>query len=453
MGKNNQNNGSLKAGVTKDIITPPIGTPLAGYAFKKENSIGIHDELYVRALVLEQEKTKVALAVCDIIGFEESLVGKIRAMVEDRVGIPEKNVIIAATHTHSGPVGLFGFKEYKGVFRSVSGAYMGDELDQALVEIISRKIAGAIQRASYNLQEVQVGTLTGKVEEIGKNRRNPAGANDPDVIVTLIEGTNGPLSILYSYACHPTVLHQDNRLISADFPGHSNLQLEKISDALPIFMTGAAGDISTRYTRRETTFREVERLGSILAGEAFKIANTIAPRDVSCISIQTKILQLPVKQLPSLEEVQNKLESTKDCLAQLRNQQAPPARIKTAETQLEGARMTMNLLKKSKITELENIEIEMQLLTIGNTGILTVPGELFVQPGKDIKEYAQSKGFHLHICCYANGYIGYIPTEEAFEDGDYESSVAVVGPQAASTIVEAAKDLIKFVTFKNIQGG
>lgn len=452
MDKNNQNDGSLKAGVAKDIITPPIGTPLAGYAFKKESSVGIHDELYVRALVLEQEKTRVALAVSDVIGFERSLVEKIRTMVEDRVGIPKKNVMVAATHTHAGPVGLFGFKEYKGVFHSVSGAYMGDKLDQALVEIISRKIAGAIQRASCHLQEVQVGTLIGKAEEIGKNRRTSAGINDPDVIVTLIEGTDGPLSILYSYACHPTVLHQDNRLISADFPGYSNLQLEKLSGALPIFMTGAAGDISTRYTRRETTFREVKRLGSILAGEVSKIANTIACRDVSCVFIQTKTLQLPVKQLPSLEEAQDRLESAKYHLVQLRNSQASPAEIKTAETLLEGAQMIVNLLKKSKIKELENIETEIQLLTIDNTGILAIPGELFVQPGKEIKKYAQSKGFYLHICCYANGYIGYIPTEEAFKDNDYESSVAVVGPQAASLIVRAAKDLIDFVTL-NTQGG
>lgn len=440
--KGNQKGVSLKAAVAKDIITPPIGTSLAGYAFKKEGSVGIHDELFVRAVVLEQGKTRVALAVSDIIGFERFTVEKVRKMVEDTTGIPHQNVIVAATHTHSGPVGLFGFKEYKGILSSVSGAYMGDKLDRSLVEILVRKIVGAIQTASARMKEVRVGTLIGRVEEIGKNRRNPADISDPDVTTTLIEGAHGPLSILYSYACHPTVLHQDNRLISADFPGRSNLQLERTLKTLPIYMTGAAGDISTRYTRRDTNFQEIERLGSILADEVLKIANKIAPKDVSCMSIQSKRVQLPVKRLPSLEETQNKLNHAKQHLAQLRNQQAPPAQIKTAETQLEGAQMTINLLKKSKITELKSIEIEIQLLTIGDTGVLAIPGELFVQPGNYIKEYAQSKNLHLHICCYANGYIGYIPTKEAFEDSDYESSVAIVGPRAASILVEATKDLL-----------
>ncbi|MBA7713984.1 Neutral ceramidase [subsurface metagenome] len=233
--KRNQKDVSLKAGVAKDIITPPIGTSLAGYAFEKKPSIGIHDELYVRAIVLEQGKTRVALAVCDVLGFERSTVEKVRRMVEEKTGIPHQNVIVAATHTHSGPAGLFEFKEYKNVFASSSAAYTGEKFDRSLVEILVRKIAGAIQRATYQMQEVQVGTLIGRVEEIGKNRRDPTYVNDPDVPITLIEGTDGPLSILYSYACHPTVMHQDNRLISADFPGFSNQDRKNIKSIAHIY--------------------------------------------------------------------------------------------------------------------------------------------------------------------------------------------------------------------------
>jgi len=433
----------MKAGVAKDIITPPIGTALAGYAFKGRESIGIHDELYARAIVLEQGKTRVALAVCDVRGFERSTVEKIRKIVERKTGISHRNVIVAATHTHSGPAGLCEFKEYKGVFSSVSAAYAGTKFDRSLVEILVRKIAGVIQRATCQMLEVRVGTLIARVEEIGKNRRNPSNVSDSEVPTTLIEGTDGPLSILYSYACHPTVLHQDNRLISADFPGFSNLQLERVSKVLPIFMTGAAGDISTRYTRRETTFREVERFGSILASETFKVVNKIVPKDVSCLSIQSMTVQLPVRQLPSLEEAQNQLNNAKDRLSQLRAQHASPAEMKSAETRGEGAQATMNLLKNSKMTELKNIEIEIQLLKMGDTGILAIPGDLFAQPGMDIKEYAQSRGFHLHICCYANGLIGYIPTKDVLEEGGYESTVAVVGPQAVSIIVRAAEDLLE----------
>lgn len=447
--KRNQKDVSLKAGVAKDIITPPIGVPLAGYWFKKKPSMGIHDELYVRAIVLEQGKTRVALAVCDVLGFERSTVEKVRRMVEEKTGIPHQNVIMAATHTHSGPAGLSEGKEYKsvfavgGLFQHDSSAYTGEKFDRSLVEILVRKIAGAIQRATYQMQEVQVGTLIGRVEEIGKNRRDPTYVNDPDVPITLIEGTDGPLSILYSYACHPTVMHQDNRLISADFPGFSNLQLERISKALPIFMTGAAGDVSTRYTRRETTFREVARMGSILASETFKVVNKITLQEVSHLSIRSKIVSLPVRELPSLEEAQNRSNKARDRLVQLRAQHASPAEIKSAETHVEGAQATINLLEKSRITELKNIEIEIQLLKIGDSGVLTIPGELFVQPGKDIKAYAQSRGFHLHICCYANGKIGYIPTEDIFEDGGYESGVAVVGSQTVSIIIKAAQDLLE----------
>jgi len=446
--KNSSTSDPLRAGVAKDVITPPIGIPLAGYAFEKKASIGIHDELYARAVVLEQGTTRAALVICDVLGFERPTVQKIRTMVEQTTGIPQQNVVVAATHTHSGPVGLFEGKEYRGVlsvgglFQHDNASYTGDKFDQSLVDILIRKIAGTITSAAQHMQEVRVGTLSGTVEDIGKNRIDPAYANDPEVAVTVLAGADGPVGILYGYACHPTVLHQDNRLISADFPGHSNLQLEKLSKALPIFMTGAAGDISTRYTRRETTFREAARLGSILASETFKVVNRIVPHEVSCLSVQSKIVALPVRELPSSEEAHNRLRRAQARLKELRTQHASAAELKSAETHVEGAQATINLLEKSRIAELEHIDIEMQLLQIGDTGILTIPGELFVQPGKDIKAYARSKGFSLHICCYANGKIGYIPTEEVFKEGGYEAGVAVVGARTVSMIVKTAQDLL-----------
>ena len=102
----------------------------------------------------------------------------------------------------------------------------------------------------------------------------------------------------------------------------------------------------------------------------------------------------------------------------------------------------LNLLERSELSELEYIEIEVKLLEIGNTRILFIPGEMFVEIGKNIKlhnEYEHNK--YLHICCYANGYIGYVPTKNAFRDHDYESWAAIVGQDTESIIIEAAKKL------------
>jgi neutral ceramidase len=443
MNKSISKSGSLKAGVSKCNITPPVGTPLAGYAFEKLDSLGIHDELWVRAIVLENDETKFALAVADVIGFDGDLVVKVRNILREHTDIPIENLVLAATHTHAGPVGLFGYKEYNNILSLVIGPYVGYEPDKCLIDITARKIAGTIINACYDMNEVRVGTLAGSIKEIGKNRRNPEDVSDPDNTVTLLESPSGPVSILYSYACHPTVLHQDNRYISADFPGYSNLQLEKLTTALPIYMTGAAGDISTRYTRREKTFREVQRFGNILAGETLKTLNKINTRESSTLSIVREKVKLPVKKLPTKEEIHTSLKNAAERLSQLRKRKAPDTQIKSAETLVEGAHITLNLLEKSRISELENINMELILLKVGDTAILFIPGEMFVQIGKKIKQYARMNIHHLHICCYANGYIGYIPTDEAFKDHDYESWAAIVGQKTESILIDTAKRMFE----------
>jgi len=432
----------MKAGVCKDIITPPIGTPLAGYVFEKLPSVGIHDQLWVRAVVLEEDSTRVALAMCDVIGFDRYLNDKVKSYIKSRIDIPEENIVVGATHTHAGPVGLFSFKEYDGVLSRVIGPYAGFEPDECLIDITARKIAGALVNAMQNMHPVTAGTLVGCIEEIGKNRRDPGDTNDTEDIVTLLQGPDCHMCILYSYACHPTVLHQDNRYLSADFPGFSNMYLERATSAFPIYITGAAGDISTRYTRREKSFNEVRRFGSIMAGETIKTLNVIYPEDVRDLSILSRKVKLPVKRLPPREHILKNLKDSQNRLERLHRQNASPSEVKTAETHVEGAKIALDLLEAGVINRLDQIEIELKLLKMGNTAFLFVPGELFVQIGKAMKAYARSKNYILHICCYANGYIGYIPTKEAFKNHDYESWAGIVGENSEAVLLDSLKQMI-----------
>jgi hypothetical protein len=431
----------MKAGVCRDSITPPIGTPLAGYAFEKLPALGIHDQLYVRAVVLEEGSTRAALAISDVIGFDGYLISKVKGYTAARVDIPEDNIMVGATHTHAGPVGLFRFQEHDGVLSPVIGPYAGFEPDECLIDFTARKIAGAVQNASQNMHHVTAGTLVGSVEDIGKNRRDPQGEYDPEVAVTLLQSPGGPLCILYSYACHPTVLHQDNRYVSADFPGYSNAQLENMMHVLPVYMTGAAGDISTRHTRRAKSFDEVRRFGSILAGETMKTVSIIDPYTPRELSILSRTVQLPVKKLPPEGQMRENLKHAETRLQRLRKRDAPSAEVKSAETHVEGAKIALNMLKERTISRLDRIEIELKLVKLGNAVFLFVPGEMFTQIGKTMKAYARSKDYILHICCYTNGYIGYIPTREAFKFREYESWAAIVGENTESVLLEALKEM------------
>src|SRR6218665_2520 len=91
----------LKAGAALANITPRLGTPIIGN-FGKQLAADVHDELHARALVVDDGKKKVAIVVCDLLGIRGTVSAEARKRIFGRTGIPENNVLIAATHTHSG---------------------------------------------------------------------------------------------------------------------------------------------------------------------------------------------------------------------------------------------------------------------------------------------------------------------------------------------------------------
>ena len=95
--------GDLKIGAARVRITPPDGTPMAGY-YSDRGSTTVHDDLYAKALVIEKDGAKIAIISCDLISVPAEIVSKVRSIVEKTLGIKSDNVMVSATHSHTGPV-------------------------------------------------------------------------------------------------------------------------------------------------------------------------------------------------------------------------------------------------------------------------------------------------------------------------------------------------------------
>lgn len=93
----------LKIGAAAVKVTPPIGTPMAGYYYER-GVVKIHDDLYAKALVIEKNGIKIAIVECDFVDISDYIVGKVRKLVEKSTGIDAAHVMIGATHCHTGPV-------------------------------------------------------------------------------------------------------------------------------------------------------------------------------------------------------------------------------------------------------------------------------------------------------------------------------------------------------------
>ena len=406
--------GFLMAGCSKVKITPPLGTPLGGNV-RDKGSQGIHDDIYAKALVLNDGKKEIAFVSCALIAVTKVMVENIRQIVEKRCTIPQENILVCAFHTHSGPA-------TGPIFSEVNESYLNS---------LPEKIASSICQAKENLKKVRIRFASGEEKALPHNRRmkmkngtlrmnwedlpldeidKPAGPVDPEVGVIIIEELNGKMmAILINYTCHPAILAGDNFLISEDYPGYSMRLLEKEMGALCLFTNGATGNINHINIfdpQQRRGFYEAERLGTILGKKVLSIIPLTKPISVEELKIIREEIELPLRRIPDSE-----IEKARKLVQGRKIEKISLIDGLSEEVYAE------QILTLGKISE-KNLSSEIQVVSLGDIGLVSIPGELFVEYGLEIKK--KSPFSHTFIIGYANDYVGYIPTSKAFKEGGYE---------------------------------
>jgi hypothetical protein len=227
--------GALKGGTAKVDITPPIGVWLSGYGSRKKPSEGILDPLYAKALVLDDGQEKIAIVSADLLWVPLEITNEIRRQVQEKIGIPQQNVMICGTHTHFAP-------KIDRIARDWPDAAVA-EIDESYIQILKKKIFDSIMLAERDSKQVKLGVGKGEMTEIVYNRRTkkpdgtvamtfnlpPASADltfgpiDPELCVLRVEDSDGALvAAVVNYACHPVSgdpMRDKFFYMSADYPG------------------------------------------------------------------------------------------------------------------------------------------------------------------------------------------------------------------------------------------
>ncbi|HGJ66965.1 TPA: hypothetical protein ENS27_16520 [bacterium] len=386
--------GNLRAGVSKVNITPYIGIWLTGFAARFKPSEAILDDLYARAIVFDDGKENLAMVTCDILTLDESSIKNIRKKVQEMTGLNGENISISTTHTHSGPLSshLRGF----------------GPLDMAWVDILEKKIAGAIISAYMNMKEVTIGAGKGYAS-INMNRRG-GEAIDRELGVVRIDDRHGnTIAVIMNYPCHPVIVPWNLHAISADYPGFATRVIEKAyNKAIGMFFTGTCGNINPVMVCKD--YREVQRLGNIVGAEGLKVSEGITSFECDIeIKATKEIVILKSQEIPSTEELQKIVDA------------GTQAENPEMDWQYVWAKDALEYAKAGKMSA--DVPIEIQVLALGNNiASVGIPGEVFVEIGLAIKEKSPF-AVTLPLEC-TNGCIGYMPTPEGFEKGGYEPALA-----------------------------
>ncbi|WP_152266427.1 hypothetical protein [Agriterribacter humi] len=424
-------NTTFFAGAAQVDITPPLGTIING-EFVAFYAHTIHDPLYSKALVLQNEDTTLAIVIVDICAMDRNFIGEVKKEIHEETGIKPDHILIAATHTH-----------YAGSIVDL----LGGPCDLAYRKSLGAKIVQSIKSALVRLQPAKIGHVSIDVPEHVVCRRyymkpgykalnpvtggydiiktNPAGGEDfiekrasepdPELSAVAVMSTSGEwISVLANYSMH-YVGDCANGTITADYFGvfsrHIAANLKAGKDFVAMLSNGTSGEANIwdflqpdRYPKEDHQKKEV--IGKDLAAKLSEAIKNIQWQSNSLLSAAFKDVPLGVRK-PSVAEV----EAAKEIVSQTDYRLITPDQ----EAMVKIYAREQVLLNEYPDT----IEFPVQALKIGEITIGALGGEFFAETGLALKHHI-STGKYFTITM-ANGYIGYIPPAHEIEKGGYET--------------------------------
>jgi hypothetical protein len=390
--------GPLRIGTAKIEITPPVGFPLAAYGARI--SAGVHDPIMARALAISDGGETVVLVSVELLAVTDDFFYSVSQRVRAAIPLPEDHLLIAATHTHSGP-GSLGKRFWESL---AAGPY-----NDGIFEITTDRVAQAAIQAYRRLQPANV--AYGRVDASGRilNRMIKGGPSDPDLSFLVFKTPEDrPLAYLVNFSAHPTVLRSENRLMSGDFPGVVSRVLEGQAkpgepEIVALYTSGAVADQRPHPPDGKDVFERAERMGRDLA-ERILTAGTRRPSQ-DFVEISTRMIWTEL----------------------------PPAQIKLNPSHRLPAWMSRALL---------NNTAPIQVIRIDRTLLLGVPCDLGSEIGMALKQYAGTKGMDAMVVGFADGYIGYVISDPYYASPAYEAFMSFNGPYMEDYLTYILKTLI-----------
>ena len=410
----------IKCGMYENNITPPIGMSIPGY-FEDRISTGIKDELFAKAMVIESNGVRLAVIAVDAVDLGRDCVLQIRERVSRFTKVLMENIMVTATHTHTGGTVMEGVES---------------SIDKDYLAFLTKKSADAAIMAFNTMKPARIGFGIGCAEGLAFNRRyfmkdgtvmtNPSpsdnnivkaeGPVDTDFAVIRIDDLAGePIGVVSNFACHLDVVGGTE--ISADYPGELSRIIKKVlgEKTVSLFMTGASGNINHLDLKNRDTYVNPEhyrKMGRVLAGEAIKTRERITGTDDIEVNVFSEILKVKLRR-PSKADIEWAEKVIADSALNGEGKGYANEVMKSTEA---GFASEMLKLEKSDKTI---ADIEVQLVKIGELAIAAWPGEVFVEFGLELKERAPFK--YVIIGELSNGTVdNYIPTRQAFKNGGYE---------------------------------
>jgi hypothetical protein len=397
-----------KAGVARVNITPELPIWLSGYASRNKPAATKHDDLWAKALVLEDASgQRAALVTMDLVGIDRATSQTVCRRLAEKFKLSRSAVALATSHTHSGPVirgnlmPMFALDEDQT--RRVQE--YNAKLVNSLVEVVGQAIdALAPAKLEWGIGEATfaVNRRNNKEGDVPKLREAGTlkGPIDHDLpVLTVTSDDNKLKAIVAGYACHATVL--SDYFVSADWPGAAQTEIERRHPgAVALFVAGCGAD-QNPLPRRSIAL--MEKYGRELAegvdGALASKLKPVAPK----LTTAFEEIELPFDTLPTRAELEL-------AVAKGEKPTAPWAKWLLDERDREG-KLAATYPYPIQAWKLGD---QFTWLFLGGEVVVDYSSRLKAELGRD----------DIWVASYTNDVMGYIPSRRVLGEGGYEGGLA-----------------------------
>ena len=402
----------MNVGAAAVPLAVPDGTPLGGYADRTDVSAGRHDELQISCVAIESDRRALVLITVDVICINTDLAEAIAAAVAQHLPVEPDAVWTTATHTHSGPdlnCGT-GTRDTPAAWRDMLATLALRAARQAWA---AREPGALVWRR-------------GELSGVGSVRANPDASPIVGVDLVSVENAGRLLGVIAVVPVHPTVLPASSAAVSGDLTAAIRTSLTaRLTTAEDhpwvVVSTGCAGDVSTRFTRRNQSYAEVLRLGELAAAQLVQVLHappvTMSHGDVS-VRTGCRKLVLPVRD---------------DFVADVAVPSDAAAHERLVHTLRQGLAVAAD--RAARFPD-GRLHVTVSAAQIGELRLIALSAEPYLAIRQLPKPPAVVLG-------YTNGYTGYLPDEEGFGRPTYESMSSPFTRDAAQTAIGAAEALLE----------
>ncbi|MFW5861650.1 MAG: neutral/alkaline non-lysosomal ceramidase N-terminal domain-containing protein [Spirochaetota bacterium] len=478
-----EKNSSLLAGTAKTDITPPPGMPLAGYSSLGNRAAGFRHRLYARAIYLRGPGQEgVAVVQCDLLFGSRMLHHRVAELIAEDTDVDLTRLMIAGTHTHSGPGNYYASKFYNRF------ASCGSGFDPEFFDFLSRRMAQAVIQAYQGRKPAKMATGSVDIKGVSWNRSMPAYRKNfeeddrqkisaEDAVNTTMhmvridcitpDGTYKPAGTLCSFSLHCTIIPPENRLYSGDVFGWAERQVEwsmsktfGTKDPVCALVNATHADNSPLYNRKQRGFSEAKRLGVLIGTRAFALFERLGDSMTGDVKIRATAQEVDVYRDGGIEGItlcrrpvvgsSLTVGSTEDgatpvlkWLPLFREGWGSARWIFTGGCQ--GHKRYAGGPMQSLVVPRDDFPHVMffQVMQLDSLYLLPMPFEVTCEAGRHIQKRCatvtnKSDAAFAVISC-ANGMFGYATTPGEYSAQHYEGGHTLYGPQTVPFLAAYAE--------------